>query len=404
MVVCFSNSWGYPRLLKLNPNSLFLSVNQLIPCSKEYRLLNERKYFRYLAFPLDREVILDDRSPADIEGVFPETFIISLENAQVFGNQGYILLEEHRKKKFFLDTIWDWEDLTKPLFSRDLALPVAKKIKGSVAVIAQSGSGNYYHWMTEILPRVALLEQENISYDYIYVPELKYTFQKDSLYALGITTDQILEGNDETCIEPDLLIIPSVPSFSTVSPYWVIKFLRDSFLNNHVNTQINTQKCSNFNKIFISRKNAPLRKIANELTFVNLLKDTYGIQPIILEDYSIQEQAQIFAHADLIIAAHGAGLTNLLFARPGTMVIEIFQYHLDETFWTISQQLGLRHFCVLSIATEDIQKLRDPLFANNEGRYASTELDLPRIETELDRLMTLYSSLFSASQLEVLQY
>ena len=39
---------------------------------------------------------------------------------------------------------------------------------------------------------------------------------------------------------------------------------------------------------------------------------------------SVAEQVELFVYADVVVAPHGAGLTNLLFCREGTRIVEIF--------------------------------------------------------------------------------
>ena len=148
------------------------------------------------------------------------------------------------------------------------------------------------------------------------------------------------------------------------------------------------------------RKQALHRAIKNETDLIVRLQSAFNVEPIVLEEYSIEGQAHLFAQADIIIAPHGAGLTNLVFARPGTMVIELFQYHLDETFWVLSQQMGLRHYCIIGLNTGEHDKLHDLQFAQNEGRYASTLLDIGVIEKEIRRLLQIYASVFNAWELD----
>jgi hypothetical protein len=42
-----------------------------------------------------------------------------------------------------------------------------------------------------------------------------------------------------------------------------------------------------------------------------------------MEQYPLGVQARLVRESEIIVATHGAGLANLLFARPGTHVIEI---------------------------------------------------------------------------------
>jgi capsular polysaccharide biosynthesis protein len=42
------------------------------------------------------------------------------------------------------------------------------------------------------------------------------------------------------------------------------------------------------------------------------------------EKLSVQEQANIFCSAEVVMEAHGPALTNLVFSRPGAQVVELF--------------------------------------------------------------------------------
>jgi hypothetical protein len=47
-------------------------------------------------------------------------------------------------------------------------------------------------------------------------------------------------------------------------------------------------------------------------------------EPVFLEEYSFQEQVQLFTDADIVVGAHGSGLCHLIWCEKGTKVIEIF--------------------------------------------------------------------------------
>ena len=74
----------------------------------------------------------------------------------------------------------------------------------------------------------------------------------------------------------------------------------------------------------------------------------FGFEEVEFETLSIQEQAAAMASAEAIVAPHGGGLSNLVFCRPGTKVIEIFSPELVAGyFWKLSNQLGLDYYYVL---------------------------------------------------------
>ncbi|CAB9516484.1 Inherit from strNOG: K03714 glycoprotein 2-beta-D-xylosyltransferase [Seminavis robusta] len=58
-----------------------------------------------------------------------------------------------------------------------------------------------------------------------------------------------------------------------------------------------------------------------------LSKDNYPtnthVKRVVLEDHTVAEQILLFQQADIIIGMHGAGLSHILVARPGTMLLEI---------------------------------------------------------------------------------
>ena len=80
---------------------------------------------------------------------------------------------------------------------------------------------------------------------------------------------------------------------------------------------------SNFKKqIYVSRKLAVKRHLANEQEFLGLLKK-HKFRKVYLEQMSVREQVELFRSASHVIAAHGAGLTNVLFSPADVKILEI---------------------------------------------------------------------------------
>ena len=66
---------------------------------------------------------------------------------------------------------------------------------------------------------------------------------------------------------------------------------------------------------------------------------------VTLENMTIKEQFKTFAEATHILAAHGAGLINLLWCKPDTKVIEIQDRKMlhKKVYPLLSHHLGLKH-------------------------------------------------------------
>jgi capsular polysaccharide biosynthesis protein len=96
---------------------------------------------------------------------------------------------------------------------------------------------------------------------------------------------------------------------------------------------------------------------------------------------SYEEQVAIFANADVILAPHGAGLTNLTFCKPSTKVIEIFNTkfkgQVHAFYFRISSNVNLDYYLMfgdpiesnnldMTVVIEKLEKTFD-LLLNNAG-------------------------------------
>ena len=53
--------------------------------------------------------------------------------------------------------------------------------------------------------------------------------------------------------------------------------------------------------------------------------------------HTVQEQIDLFAAADLVVAPHGAALSNLVFSKPGVRILELFAAgYVNHCYWTIA--------------------------------------------------------------------
>jgi capsular polysaccharide biosynthesis protein len=75
--------------------------------------------------------------------------------------------------------------------------------------------------------------------------------------------------------------------------------------------------------LVVSRRQARTRQIVNEDDLIAAL-GPLAPTCVALEECSLARQIDLFRRARLIVAPHGAGLTNIAFARPDATVIELF--------------------------------------------------------------------------------
>ena len=230
---------------------------------------------------------------------------------------------------------------------------------GTVVYLQGIGNTNYYHWMLQVIPQICFLRRVGINIDTIekvafYTLPIRLPFQKQTMNLLGIPESKVIETFRNPYIKAKELIVtsPIKPGFGAARKLACdlvrTEFLsqKDKFLNNKSHETTYKSKL-----IYISRKNASYRRIINENELITLL-DSFGFKAFCLESFSFLEQVDLFSQAEVVIAPHGAGLTNLLFSQPGIKVIEIFApSYPGKCFQNLCGLYGLNHY---SFIAEDV--------------------------------------------------
>lgn len=212
-------------------------------------------------------------------------------------------------------------------------------IPGNVALLYSVFSYNYFHWMFDVISRIDFLKESGISVDK-YVIDSSYPFQKEVLKKLEIPEEKLIQIDRKLNIQAQKLIVPSYTGvFRSVVPKRSCKFLRRELLS-----KIEYKEIEGRLRLYISRADVGRRIVKNEKQVLEVLSE-YGFIPVVLKPLSVAEKIALFQAAEIVIAPHGAGLTNLLFCNPGTMVIELFNANwMLPCYWMICQHLGLDYY------------------------------------------------------------
>jgi len=87
------------------------------------------------------------------------------------------------------------------------------------------------------------------------------------------------------------------------------------------------------NDIVINHKNFIEKNLPHE----------YMLRSVYLEDLSFLDQVDLFYHTDILVAQHGAGMTNCAFMRPGSTIIELPPVTYP-CYQILSRQCGHKHY------------------------------------------------------------
>jgi hypothetical protein len=231
------------------------------------------------------------------------------------------------------------------LFRREYVPRRLRHLTGTIAYLSNTWVDNYYHWLQLTLPLVRLYRRmrPECPIGYYYVGESRIRpLQVETLARLGIGEEQIVT---EPCTADRLL------AALCLRPVQRCGFnYRDVFGHDFVRTlfapPVERPERVGPRHLYIMRGDARTRRILNEPALIEFLSG-FGFAAVRMEGRSVAEQAGLFWHAEAIVGMHGAALTNLIFARAGTPVIEIFPWESHEPgmFTAASHaHLDYRHF------------------------------------------------------------
>jgi capsular polysaccharide biosynthesis protein len=112
-------------------------------------------------------------------------------------------------------------------------------------------------------------------------------------------------------------------------------------------------------RLYVRRQN---RRPSNDAEVLATL-GRYGFSEVVGEDLSVLEQMELFAEAEVVVGAHGAGLANTVFCGHGTTVIDLQSTELNEgeqnVYWNLAAVCGLRYIRIVCRALEPGKRRSD---------------------------------------------
>jgi hypothetical protein len=202
---------------------------------------------------------------------------------------------------------------------------------------------NYHHWLVDTLTRIEGLvhyKKQTGNHPTLIIESTLTSTQIESIKLLGYDPSKCIRWNMSK-VKVKRLVIPCFRRNERVSPKACL-WLRQRMLNNL--PEITSQTPFLSPKILISRRKALFRRIVNEDEILKILTPL-GFVPYVLEEMSFSDQVRLFSQAEIIIAPHGAGLTNMIFSR-NPIIIELFgprNMYNNIDFFALAQSLGFKY-------------------------------------------------------------
>ena len=206
-------------------------------------------------------------------------------------------------------------------------------LQGDWTSVTGRFSSGYYHWMTDDLPRLASLRHMP-SQTRILIREPMRKYQRESLKLLGLEDRVDPVSGRHFTVERFHFSSP-VGMTGCTNPF-VVSWLREQYAR-YLRPGTGLPE-----KLFVLRRGKTRGVINQDELAEHLMRR--GWVPIDLEECSFEHQIALFANASHIIAEHGAALTNLLWCRPETKILELCADNfLNGCYEGIALCVGLDH-------------------------------------------------------------
>ncbi len=265
-----------------------------------------------------------------------------LQNTFVFGNEGFILTNFHSVFQEFTH-FFNIKSIRKHIYTSPFMFFTTSyhKMDGAAAILLSPQSHNFYHWFSDVLPRIRLYEPVMQEIDYFCISEEVPSNFLTILPFFGIHETKILRIGRNDKIQFKHLYLSSLPGSEGRSGRWSIEYVR--------NKLIGTIQSDPKVKYYIKRGNAKQRHILNESEVISFLENE-GFEILDTGSISINEQIKKMRKASMVISMHGAALTNLLFTSEGCKVIEIHttDYFRTDCYYTLASICKLPYWYIVA--------------------------------------------------------
>lgn len=242
-----------------------------------------------------------------------------------------------------------------------------RKTLNGVCMVLRSPANNYYHTLVDNMPRLFWLHQPvfRAMKIKVLVPGPLRPWERFYLPYLLPENAQLIEVDPKYLWHSDQMVFGSYLSrqMSGALPQKYLDFFLPRVLPNRARERRH--------RLYITRKQAPGgRHILNEVALMRVL-EPYGFVPCVLESLGIEEQIALFYDAEIVVAPHGAGLTNILYSQ----AIDLVELHptpaIMPHYYFMAQAMGHRYHA---------------LCANEIGRHSSFAVDVAALAGMLEKI------------------
>ncbi|KAJ3086213.1 hypothetical protein HK102_013408 [Quaeritorhiza haematococci] len=246
------------------------------------------------------------------------------------------------------ESCWGWHIGEYEVPATRVEVPAGK----TVFIATQYWMDNVFHVLIETMGRIApyyehLLRDPNVL---IHIPETREgSMSMKAFQFLGFPREKLISGN---AIAP-YVVMPEPQLHCTVASPFQVRALKQVVLSrlaqDHMYPQIKDPSHRYEDYILVVKRTGEHRKVTNHDEMVAAIQALYPNEKIaIFSDnppLPLHEAFWMFRNAKLIVAPHGAGLSNMLACRESVKIVEMLvnDNFINVNFAMLAQELGYEY-------------------------------------------------------------
>lgn len=283
---------------------------------------------------------------------FPEILLATIPNAEILGGSNVVFSGHTAISHDLFDIRKDYT--SEELHRRYLLSPslkflirnfsgIRRRTFQQAACFTDACSGNYAHWLTEVLPRIYLFTESGMS------SEIRMIIDR-GLHPNLMESFHVIAGENPNVFKLGRNRLAAVESLSMVSCAGYVPFGRRSSktkghshgrfspatfkgMVNKIRRNLGIEAKQGWRKLYI-RRNSSVRTVSNLQEFESVLMQ-HGFEFIEPELLTFAEQVKLFSEAGVIVGATGAAMANLIFCSSLTKIIVMMGIHdeMPYAYW-----------------------------------------------------------------------
>lgn len=229
----------------------------------------------------------------------------------------------------------------------------------SAYFLGGNGCSNYYHWMTEVIPKIKyiattegfercqniLVPQEAVKVD-AFIKTLRCALNGFRFNIYAIDSGRVLLINKLWFInKPCDIVFNTKKTLARIDFSYYRKpsldYIRDIGLK-LLQTKFFPEVVEFPKRIFLARREGAARPY-NQFEIQSILINEFGFQSVFLEDYEFELQIRLFSNAEMIVGPSGAAWVNIVFCNPTVHLISWLPSSVSEfsAYSTIADNFNL---------------------------------------------------------------